>query len=342
MAVTGVAVAGYGYWGGNLTRNVQAVADSALVGIVESSAERRRAAEVAHPDVVIWSSLADALADARVEAVVIATPARSHAQLALDVLSAGRHVLVEKPLAMTTEDATKVEQAAEAANLVAMVGHTFLYSMPVRRLREYLQEGRIGDVAYLYSQRLNLGRIRSDCDALWNFAPHDIAIMLYLLDERPAEVSARGFSFLQQGIDDVSFASLTFESGIGGHLHVSWMDPRKVRLMTVVGSTGMAVYDDVSVDHKLSLYDSAAVPSAPEGPQLSLGEHQWQTRAGDLHMPKLSLVEPLYQEIADFVRCCRTGETPVASARHGVEVVRTLEAIDASTRVGGMPVRLEW
>lgn len=342
MADTGVAVVGYGYWGMNLVRNVHAEPNCTLVGVVESSSERRDAVARAYPDAIVWSSLDAALEDSRVLAVVIATPARTHARLALKVLSAGRHVLVEKPLAMTTSDAAAVQRAAVSAGLVAMVGHTFLYSVPVRRLRQYLHDGRIGNVNYLYSQRLNLGRIRSDCDALWNFAPHDLSIMLYLLGERPVEVSARGFSFLQEGINDVSFASLEFESGVAGHLHVSWLDPRKVRLMTVVGSTGMAVYDDVSVDHKLSLYDSAAVPAGPPTLQPSLGEHQWQTRAGDLHMPKLDLAEPLLQEISDFVRCCRTGEVPVASAEHGVEVVRVLEAIDASTSLGGAPVRMVW
>src|SRR5207245_972341 len=184
-------------------------------------------------------------------------------------LQAGRHVMSEKPLATTVADAEAIADAAEAANLVAMVGHTFLYSPPVIRLRDMVRSGELGAVQYLYSQRLSLGRIRNDCNAVWNFAPHDVSIMMFLLGETPTEASARGFAFLQPGIDDVAFASLEFPSGVGANIHVSWIDPRKTRLMTVVGDQRMVVFNDVSADQKLWVFDAGALP--PE--ERSLGEY---------------------------------------------------------------------
>ncbi len=331
---------GYGYWGNNLARNIAASAALTLVGIADGAEDQRRAAASAYPNISVWSSLDEALADADLDAVVIATPAVTHAPLALQAIAAGRHVLVEKPLAMTVADATAVADAAEAAGLVAMVGHTFLYSPPVIRLREYVRNGDLGRIQYLYSQRLSLGKIRRDCNALWNFAPHDIAIMLFLLDDRPVEVSARGFSFIQAGIEDVCFASLLFESGIGANLHVSWIDPRKTRLMTVVGDEKMVVYNDVSSDQKLWLFDAGVARSdRPSlGDYAGMGEFQWRTRAGDIVIPNVAMREPLLVEVEAFGAACRSGVPPVSDARHGVEVVRVLTAIEASMAEGGRPV----
>lgn len=342
MTTTNIALLGYGYWGANLARNIDNAEECRLWGIIEADDGRKRAAASKYSGAKIWANLDDALSDNALEAIVVASPAGTHAELALQCLAAGRHVLVEKPLAMSNDEAIAIEERAADNRLVAMVGHTFLYSEPVRALREYIAKGRLGDIMYLYSQRLNLGRIRSDCNALWNFGPHDISIMLYLLEERPIEVSARGFAFLQPGIEDVSFASLTFASGKAAHMHVSWLDPRKVRSMTVVGSTAMAVYDDVSVGQELTLYDSGAHPARAAEGFSSLGEHQWLTRAGDVHIPKMTMAEPLGREIQDFAYACQTGRAPVASARHGAEVVSVICAIEESVRLGGSPVGLTW
>jgi predicted dehydrogenase len=197
-------------------------------------------------------------------------------------------------------------------------------------------------VQYLYSQRLSLGRIRRDCNAMWNFAPHDISIMLYLLGEHVVEVSAKGFSFIQEGIDDVCFASLTFASGVGANLHVSWIDPRKTRLMTVVGDQKMAIYNDVSADQKLWVVDAGVAGNRGDlGDYQSLGEYQWRTRAGDIVIPHIKMTEPLLVEIDAFGIACATGQAPVTDGRHGAEVVRVLHAIDRSTRIGGAPVTVE-
>jgi predicted dehydrogenase len=335
---------GYGYWGANLARNLAAASSIRLVGVADSDEDCRSAAAKAFPGIRTFAGLDEALKDNEVEALVLATPAAFHASMALSVLGSGRHVLVEKPLALDPAEAQEVADAASAAGLVLMVGHTFLYSPPVRRLRSYIADGDLGRVQYLYSQRLSLGRIRRDCNALWNFAPHDVSIMLYLLDDKPVEVSARGFSFIEKGIDDVCFASLTFQSGIGANLHVSWIDPRKTRLMTVVGDQKMAVYNDVSPDQKIWIFDAGVARS--ENPSLgeyaSMGEFQWRTRAGDIIIPQIAMQEPLLAEMETFGRCCRSGERPVTDAEHGVAVVRVLSAIDESTKEAGSPVGLAW
>ncbi len=340
---TTVALVGYGYWGVNLARNLHAATSVELVGIADQAEHNRKAASLAYPSAAVWSSLDEVLDDSDVEAVVLATPAGTHARLALHALAQGRHVLVEKPLALDVAEARDVAATAEELGLTVMVGHTFLYSPPVVRLRRYLRDGELGTVQYLYSQRLSLGKIRNDCNALWNFAPHDISIMLHLLDEVPNEVSARGFSFIQPSIDDVCFASLAFPSGVGANLHVSWIDPRKTRLMTVVGDEKMAIFNDVSADQKLWLFDAGVARS--ENPSLgdyaTMGEFQWRTRAGDIMIPNITMSEPLLAEMEEFGRCCETGDVPLTHARHGVDVVRVLTAIDESARQHGRPVEVD-
>jgi predicted dehydrogenase len=336
----GAAVVGYGYWGVNLARNVAAASSLQLVGVADPDDDRRKAAAGAHPTVTTWSSLDEVLDDPAVDAVVLAVPAHAHAALATKVLESGRHVLVEKPLAMTVEDGRDLVDLAEDKGLIAMVGHTFLYASPVHRLKEYIDAGDLGAIQYLYSQRLSLGRIRRDCSALWNFGPHDISIMLHLLDERPVEVSARGFSFIGEGIDDVVFGSLQFASGIGANLHVSWIDPRKTRLMTVVGDEKMVIYNDVSADQKLWLVDSGVAKDAEFGAYESLGDFQWRTRSGDIIIPKIDMGEPLLAEMDAFGEACVTGVPPVTDARHGLDVVEVLVALERSALAGGAPVEV--
>lgn len=339
----GVALVGYGYWGPNLARNAQAARGMKLVAIADGDATRRSAAEQLYPGVAILDGLAAVLSRDDVDAVILATPAATHADLAQTVLTSGRHVFVEKPLATTVEGAKAIVEAADAVARVAMVGHTFLYSPPVHWLKRSVDAGELGQLQYLYSQRLNLGRIRSDCNALWNFAPHDLSIMLFLLGETPHEVSSTGFSFLQEGIDDVSFATLRFPSGVGASLHLSWIDPRKTRLMTVVGDRKMAVYDDVSNDQKIWLYDAGATrPVGTDDMGLgrfeSMSEFQWKTRAGDVVIPKIEMREPLLNEMEAFADACTTGVEVPTDAVHGLEVVKVLCAIDESARNGGSTV----
>lgn len=337
----GIAVVGYGYWGVNLARNVAAATTTELIGIADPGADRMELAAVNHPGIAVWAALDDALADDRVEAVVLATPASTHADLALSALEAGRDVLVEKPLAETSADAKKLRDVAHDRGRILMVGHTFLYSPPVLRLKELIDAGDLGAVQYMYSQRLSLGRIRRDCNALWNFAPHDVSIMLHLLEEPVVEVTAKGFSFIEQGIDDVCFASLTFASGIGANLHVSWIDPRKTRLMTVVGDEKMAIYNDTSVDQPLWLVDSGVAKDRDLGEYESMSDFQWRTRSGDIVIPRIEMSEPLRHEVTAFGEACQTREEPRTDGSHGLDVVRVLEAIDRSAGAKGRPVEVE-
>ena len=340
---TRVGLMGFGYWGRNLARNIAASTTTELVAICEPDEHMRRSAMAALPFVAATRTQREMFDRAEIDAVVIATPAATHAEVALSALAAGKHVMVEKPLALTVPDAEEIVAAGTRARRIVMVGHTFLYAPPVRRMRRYVDEGELGDVQYIYSQRLSLGRIRRDCNALWNFAPHDISVMLYLTGDLPTEVSARGFSFISQTVEDVYFGSLTFASGIGGNFHVSWIDPRKSRLLTVVGNRKMAVYDDVSVDQKIQLYDAGvAVAADRAGEYESLGEFQWKTRSGDIVIPNIAMTEPLLLEMEAFGEACATGEAPLADGRHGADVVRILAAAEESARSRGAPVTIGW
>jgi predicted dehydrogenase len=336
----GVAIVGYGYWGANIGRNLALSDSTEFVGVVDPDPGVRTRTRRPHPSITVWSTLRDALEDSRLQAVIVATPAASHSELALQALRAGRHVLVEKPLALKPTDARDICDVARHLGLIAMVGHTFLYSPPVATLKRYIDEGRLGRVNYLASQRLSLGKIRPDCNALWNLAPHDVSILMHLLDEAPSEVSARSATFLQAGIPDVYFATLEFPSGTIAHIHVSWMDPRKVRSLTVVGDGAMAVYDDVQADQKLAIYDAGVSPEAVEqfAEYGSMAEFQWRTRVGDIFIPKVAMREPLLNEIEAFADACTTGDPPLANAEHGLRVVEVLTAIDASTQHRGCPV----
>ena len=334
----GVVVVGYGYWGANLARNVLASDHTTLIGVVEPDRVGRAKAERTFPGLATWDALDGALADTAVEAVVLSTPAATHHPLALQALHAGRHVLVEKPLALRLEDANDLIDLAASDSLTLMVGHTFLYSAAVQRLKRIIDDGQLGTVQYLSSQRLSLGRIRRDCDALWNFAPHDVSIICHLMGGGPVEVSATGFDFVQPGIADVCFATMRFPGGEGAGLHVSWIDPRKTRLLTVVGDAQMALYNDVSPDQKLWIVDAGVAREQTFGEYESMGEYQVKTRAGDIVIPQLPYREPLLVEIDVFGRACRGGETPVTDGRHGAITVAVLQAMSQSMDMHGAPV----
>jgi len=338
-----VGLMGFGYWGRNLARNIAASPTTELVAVCDPDERVLQSAASALPSVSVARTQSEMLERTDIDAVVIATPAATHADVAVSALAAGKHIMVEKPLALSVADAEEIVDAGARAGRIVMVGHTFLYAPPVRRLRRYVDEGELGDVQYIYSQRLSLGRIRRDCNALWNFAPHDISVMLYLTGELPTEVSARGFSFISQTVEDVYFGSVSFASGVGGNFHVSWIDPRKSRLLTVVGNRKMAVYDDVSVDQKIQLFDAGvAVASDSTGEYESLGEFQWKTRSGDIVIPNIAMTEPLLLEMEAFGEACVTGVAPLADGRHGADVVRILSAAEESAHQHGAPVAIDW
>ena len=311
--------AGLGYWGPNLARNFASLAD--LRWLCDLSPDLLESAARAHPQARTTADFEELLADQDVDAVVIATPVVTHYELAKQALSAGKHVFVEKPQAQSSAEAEELAALAQEQGLVLMPGYLLLYHPALQRLKEVIDGGELGDVLYLYGNRQNLGQIRRDENALWSIGAQDLSMVLHLVDEEPVEAWARGESFLRSGIEDVVFCYLRFPSGVIAHMHVSWLDPHKMRKLTVVGRDKMAVFDDMEPDRKLTVYDKGPVERPAS---------DWQVRVGDIHIPKLSTEEPLRREVAHFLALVGGEGDPLAPARDGLAVIRTLEQLQES------------
>jgi len=328
-----VAQLGCGYWGPNLLRNFSAVQGCEVRYVADASAERRAFVESNFPRTRAVESPETIFADPEVAAVVIATPAATHFELARQALEAGKHILVEKPLATTVAEVDALASYADRRGLIVMAGHTFIYNPAVRYVKRLIDDGELGDVRYIYSQRLNLGRIRSDIDAMWNFAPHDISIIQYWLDDQePTAVLRQGTDCIQPGIDDVVFLNLAYANKIIANIHVSWLDPQKVRKMTVVGSRKMVVYDDVA-DDKIAIYDKGIDRKAVLGQHMDFDHParvDFNYRSGDILLPHVDFVEPLRLEAEHFIECIRTGKEPATGITHARSVVSILERADAA------------
>jgi predicted dehydrogenase len=270
-----------------------------------------------------------------IDAVVISSPAVTHYALAKEALLAGKDVLIEKPFTLNIGHAEELVELAEDKHRVLMVGHLLEYHPVVRKLRSMIQNKELGDVYYIYTQRVNLGRIRGDENALWSFAPHDLSIILYMLGMDPTDVSVRGQSFIQKGIEDVVFLSLFFENRIMAHIHLSWLDPHKVRKVTIVGTEKMAVFDDIEASEKLKIYNNHA-----EVPTIRNYGDSIQVRFGDILIPRVDMSEPLKLECQHFLDCVRTRATPLSNGYDGLRVVRILEAAQQSMEMDGVPVRI--
>lgn len=337
-APVNIAVIGSGYWGPNLIRNVAALPEARLHTVCDlnekSLADNRRR----YPGVNTTTDYASVLNDPEIEGVILATPASTHAEMARAALEAGKHLLVEKPLTLRSADALALIELAAARNLRLMTGHVFEYNPAVIALRDLVQRGDLGRVLYLYSARVNLGVIRDDLNVMWNLAPHDFSITNFVLGAAPVSVSARGFRLLGRALEDVAFITLEYPAGIVAHVHVSWLDPNKTRSMTVVGENKMVVYDDVSADERLRIYDKGVqIDKIPD----AYGEFRLVTRSGDIHIPRLPTTEPLRAECSHFVDCIRTGKTPISDGVDGYRVTRMLEAADESMRSDGATVQLD-
>ena len=320
-----VGVVGLGYWGPNLARAFDGLPQAELAWLCDARPETRLALKPRFPNARMTSEYADLLDDDSLDAVVIATPSPTHHELALQALEADKHVFVEKPLALSYAHALELVRVAEQRQRCLMVGHVMLFHPAVRKLKELLDRGELGDIFYLYSNRQNLGKVRQDENALWSLGAHDIAVLLYLLEDQPVEVSARGESYVQPGIPDVVFCYLKFATGISAHLHLSWLDPHKLRRLTVVGSERMAVVDDMEPERKLTLYEKSATPR-PTG---DFGEYV-QVRFGDIICPRLPNDEPLRVECEYFVSAVRSGAFTSTRARESASVVEILEALQRS------------
>jgi len=318
-----VGVVGLGYWGPNLARNFDGVPGCELTWVCDASQEARERVAPSLRDARVTAELDELLADPRLDAVALATPVPTHAELAARVLEAGKHCFVEKPLAERVADAERAVEAARAAQRVLMVGHLLEYHPGVLRLKEIADSGELGEIRYIYSNRLNLGVLREEENALWSLGAHDVSVLLALAGEEPHEVEARGESYMQPGIEDVVFCFLRFPSGLSAHLHLSWLDPHKERRFTVVGSRRMATFDDMELERKVTVYDKGFDERAG-----SYGEYI--TRSGDTWSPRIPNTEPLRAECEHFVACVRDGATPRSDGESGLRVVRVLEALQDS------------
>jgi predicted dehydrogenase len=315
-----IGVAGLGYWGPNLARSFHGLAGSELVWCCDASPEARARAAAQFPAARLTARFEDLLEDPTLDAVALATPVPTHAELVVRVLEAGKHCFVEKPLAHCVADAERAVAAAERTGRTLMVGHLFMYHPAVRRLKELADSGALGEVRYLACSWVNLGVLRADENALWSLGPHEVSVLLDLVDEEPYELSARGECYVRPDVEDVVFCFLRFPSGRAAHLHLSWLHPRKERRFTVVGSRQMATFDDMAVEGKLTVYDKGFDP-APHGPD------DFRTRSGGIFLPQLSLVEPLRLECEHFLEALRSGVPPRSDGHNGLRVVRLLERL---------------
>jgi predicted dehydrogenase len=319
-ALVTIGQVGLGAWGGNLARNADELAE--LAWLCDTDEATLTQAARRFPAARLTGSFAELLADPRLEAVVIATPVPTHYRLAKEALEAGKHVFVEKPPAMRADEMEELLALAQAGGLTLMPGHLLLYHPGIAKTKELVDSGTLGEVLCIYGNRQNLGVIRKDENALWSLGVHDLSVILHLVGEEPSEAWAHGNAFLNAGIEDVVFCYLRFPSGKIAHMHLSWLDPHKMRKITVVGRDRMVVFDDMELERKVTVYEKA-----PEEPAQSYGE--WRTRTGDIFSPKIANDEPLRLEVSHFLRLVREGGDG-AEARDGLAVVRALERLQAS------------
>ena len=318
-----VGVVGLGYWGPNLARNFSAIPGCELAWLCDASFDARQKLAAAFPQARESGDIAELYADPTLDAIVLATPVPTHAALAVDVLAAGKHCFVEKPLALTSADAQLAVEGAARAGKILMVGHLLEYHPAVDRLRALVRDGELGELFYIYGNRLNLGKLRADENALWSLGAHDVSVVLHLIGEEPSECSAHGASYVREGVQDVVFCFLRFPSGVSAHLHLSWLDPHKERRITVVGARRMATFDDMVLQGKLTVYDKGF-----DQDTRSWGEYI--ARSGDSYSPQIPNSEPLRIECEHFISCIRTGETPRSDGQSGLRVVRVLEQLQQS------------
>lgn len=334
-----IGVIGYGYWGPKLVRNFQESGNSRVLMVADRDQRRLNQVATNYPTVELTNDHRVLLQTAEVDAVVVATPVRTHFPLALEALRHNKHVLVEKPLAYTREETDILIEEADRRGLMLMVGHTFEYNPAVEMLKRLAQSGELGRVYYINSARTNLGIFQKDVNVLWDLAPHDLSILMYVLEQDPISVSACGESYVQPGIHDVARMTLNFPEQIQAHVHVSWLDPCKIRRTTVVGSKKMVVYDDIEMQEKIKIYDTGVDRPAHTD---NYGEFHLSYRYGDIAIPRVAIDEPLKVECMHFVESILSGRQPRSNGRVGAKVVKILEAANSSLNNGGCVTPIEY
>jgi predicted dehydrogenase len=330
-----IGVVGCGYWGPNLVRNFRSLPDCRLRMMCDISEQRLTHLKTLYPEVEGEVDFEHMLNGAGLDAVVVATAVRSHYPMAKASLLAGKHTLIEKPMAASSAECEELIELAHKKGVVLMVGHTFLYSPAVRKIKEIVDWGDIGDIRYISARRLNLGLFQKDINVAWDLAPHDISIILHIMDEQPVSVNCRGSAHITPGIEDVTTMSLHFRKERSAIIHSSWIDPRKIREMTIVGSKRMVVYDDVAQQEKIRIFD-ARVERPPHYD--TFAEFHYAYHYGDMYVPYIKQEEPLKNECQHFLDCIRQGTPPLTSGQHGLELVRILEASSDSLERSGAAV----
>lgn len=331
----GIAIVGLGYWGPNWVRNFSQIPGIERVVCCDFSRPRLDHIKSRYPSVMITDQLDRVLDDPRVDAVIVATPVNTHFEIASRCLKAGKSTLVEKPLATSGVEAEQLIRLADERGLTLMSGHTFEYSAPVIKIRELIDSGELGDIFYISSVRANLGLFRSDVNVAWDLATHDISIILMLLGEMPLEVSCQGESHYHEHIEDVALLTLRFANKVIAYVHVSWLDPNKIRRTTIVGSRKMLVYDDTALQEKVRVYDKGVTKHPYYD---TYGDFQLSYRYGDVNIPRIDDPEPLKMECDHFVDCVKTGVSPNSDGLSGLRVVKVLEAADRSLKNNGRPM----
>jgi predicted dehydrogenase len=334
-----MGVIGCGYWGPNLIRNFHNNPEVELVAIADTDSTRLEQVGRLYPTVTRCADHRDVIGDASIDAVVVATPVSTHFPLGMEVLEAGKHLFVEKPMAASADQCRRLNDAADRGGRVVMVGHTFLFSPAVRKIGEYIADGRLGDVFYVSITRVNLGIFQKDVNVVWDLAPHDVAMLNHLFGATPKVVSANGRCYVQRekSIEDVAFVTLEYPGGQIANVHVSWLDPNKIRKMTFVGSKQMLVYDDVDPTEKIKVYDKGVEIQQHYD---NFGEFQLRLRSGDIFVPRIDSVEPLKIEAQHFVDVIKGEAEAISSGHHGLEVVEILESACQSIRKDGQPIEL--
>lgn len=335
-----VGVIGCGYWGPNLVRNCQALPDVNVKYVCDRDDARLSYMTGLYPGVASTADYQQVLGDEEIDAVFIATPVATHSALGLEALEAGKHTFIEKPLAPSVDACTRMIATAEKRSLQLMVGHTFIYSEPVRAIKRIIDSGEIGEVMYIGSRRLNLGLFQKDINVAWDLAPHDLSIIFYLLDQRPISVNCQGLSHFAEGIEDVTTMTLTYGENCLATVQSSWLDPKKIREITIVGTKKMVLYDDTEPLEKIKIYDkSVSVPPHYD----TFAEFQYSYNYGDVNIPYVKQVEPLRVEAQHFFDCIDGKDVPMSSGRHGRDVVAVLEAASQSLKQGGaaVPFRID-
>ncbi|OPZ41791.1 MAG: 4-carboxy-2-hydroxymuconate-6-semialdehyde dehydrogenase [Actinobacteria bacterium ADurb.BinA094] len=329
--MTNVAIVGYGYWGPNLLRNYLEVPGVSVAWVCDRRPEALEKVRRRYPAQAVSGSYDEVLADSAVDAVVIATPISTHFDLAAAALRAGKHVFVEKPMTSSTTDAEELVRLAGETGLTLMVGHTFVFSPPVRKLGELIHDGSLGDIHFITSSRVNLGLHQKDVSVVWDLATHDLSILYYWLGESASSVYVTGRGCIVPEIPDVAFVNLRFPSGVVANVDIAWLSPVKLRRTVVVGSRRMALYDDTESVEKVKIFDHGVDYKEPE----SFGEFHLSYRTGDIVAPRLDTVEPLFAEASHFIECVTTGGRPITDGRAGLQVVASLEAAERSLRDHG-------